>query len=246
MTGPLVALAAGGVIAAFIGIPHALGGTNAIERFLEPSFTAEVRLKPDATSGPRSPDNPDSPRRVRLQPDRTENPDSPRRVRLQPDRTEAAGGGAQLPLMIVAVLIAGAGGLAARYFYITRPEMPARLLAAWPRLHALLFMELYVDDLYNATVVRGTAGAGRALLAFDRRVVDGAVNASGWLTQIASWISHMLDKHVLDGLVRLVGSSAARGSFFTRRVQTGLVQNYALLMVFGVFALLTAYLLAIS
>ena len=36
----LVALAAGSVLAGYVGIPHALGGSNWFERFLAPSFTA--------------------------------------------------------------------------------------------------------------------------------------------------------------------------------------------------------------
>ena len=50
MTVPLMVLAVGAIVAGFVGIPAALGGGNAIEHFLEPSFTAqEVRLKPDTT-----------------------------------------------------------------------------------------------------------------------------------------------------------------------------------------------------
>ena len=102
----------------------------------------------------------------------------------------------------------------------------------------------YVDELYHSTVVRGTLAAARGLWSIDRRVVDGAVNGAAALTQIASWVSHMLDKHVVDGVVDLAVRTAAHGSFGIRRVQTGLVQNYALLMVAGVFVFLTVYLLA--
>ena len=42
MTVPLMALAVGAIVAGFVGVPAALGGGNAIERFLEPSFTAHV------------------------------------------------------------------------------------------------------------------------------------------------------------------------------------------------------------
>src|SRR4029077_14051533 len=53
MTVPLVILAIGAVLAGFVGIPAALGGGNAIERFLQPSFSVtRAGLAPgNATSG---------------------------------------------------------------------------------------------------------------------------------------------------------------------------------------------------
>ena len=42
MTIPLQILAIGAVIAGFVGIPAALGGGNAVEHFLEPSFVARA------------------------------------------------------------------------------------------------------------------------------------------------------------------------------------------------------------
>jgi NADH-quinone oxidoreductase subunit L len=82
------------------------------------------------------------------------------------------------------------------------------------------------------------------LFTFDRRIVDGAVDGSASLTQIASWFSHMSDKYVVDGGVNLLAWTVGRSSFLLRRIQTGLVQNYALLMVLGLFAFLTVFLLA--
>ena len=35
---PLIVLAIGSVLAGYVGVPHALGGGNRIETFLEPSF----------------------------------------------------------------------------------------------------------------------------------------------------------------------------------------------------------------
>jgi NADH-quinone oxidoreductase subunit L len=149
-----------------------------------------------------------------------------------------------LGLMFLSVLIAGAGILTARQFYVRNPEIPARLAERWRGAHSLLSNKYFVDELYDATAIRGTFAAARGLFTFDRRVVDGAVNGSAWLTQIASWLSHMADKYVVDGAVNLVAWTAGRGSFLVRRIQTGLMQNYALLMVVGIFAFLTVFLLA--
>jgi hypothetical protein len=39
-----------------------------------------------------------------------------------------------------------------------------------------------------------------------------------------------------------VGRTAEESSYWFRRLQTGLVQNYALLMVFGIFVFVSIYL----
>jgi NADH-quinone oxidoreductase subunit L len=151
---------------------------------------------------------------------------------------------AEIGLMGLSVLIALGGILLARHFYLTRPDIPARLAGRWPRLHALLWNKYYVDEIYDATAVRGALQSGRGLFGFDRTVVDGGVNGAATLTRLGAWISHMFDKYVVDGLVNLVGWTAGEGSFVTRRLQTGLLQNYALLTVAGLFVFLTVYLLA--
>ena len=216
MTVPLIALAIGAVFAGFVGVPAALGGGNAFERFLEPSLahhavetSAEAGVAGDAGHSAS---------------------------------TESTG--VEWALMLLSVGVAVAGILTARHFYLVNPEIPSRLARTWPRTYALLLSKYYVDEAYAATVVSGTMSGSRGLWGFDRVVIDGAVDGSGWLTRIAAWCSHMIDKYVVDGLVNFVAWAAGEGSLLFRRLQTGLVQNYALMMLAGVFVFLTLVLLA--
>jgi NADH-quinone oxidoreductase subunit L len=202
MTIPLMTLAVGAIVAGFVGVPAALGGANAVERFLEPSFEGAQ------TSGMMLPAGP------------------------------------VLALMLLTVLLAAAGIAAAWRLYVGRPELAARLVARWPGVYTLLLNKYYVDELYGATVIRGTWAFARELWHFDERVIDGVVNGWGWATRILAWLSHLFDKVAVDGLVNAVGWSAGEGSFLVRRGQTGLVQNYALLIVLGVCMFLTVYLIA--
>ena len=103
------------------------------------------------------------------------------------------------------------------------------------------FASHYVT-LDKAVLVSGTFAAGNGLWAVDRNVVDGVVNGSGWFTIISAWFSGLADRTIVDGLVNLVGRICEEGSFWFRKIQTGLVQNYALLMLFGVFAFVSIYL----
>jgi NADH-quinone oxidoreductase subunit L len=215
MTFPLQALAVGALIAGLVGIPAALGGGNTIEHFLEPSFTAD-----DAGGAPAS---------------------------------EAVAGGegegepkvsrtVEIGLMGLSVLVAAIGIAAAWKFYVTSPEISDQLAGRFAGAHRVLSNKYYVDELYNATVISGTMASGRGLWAVDRGVVDGAVNGTGRVTIIGSWFSGLTDRTVVDGLVNLVGWIVQESSHIFRRFQTGLVQNYALLMLFGVFVFVSLYL----
>ena len=73
-------------------------------------------------------------------------------------------------------------------------------------------------------------------------VDDGSPDGTGRLTIISSWLSGLTDKQLVDGAVNLVGRVIQEGSHVFRRLQTGLVQNYALLMLFGIFAFVSLYL----
>jgi NADH-quinone oxidoreductase subunit L len=150
---------------------------------------------------------------------------------------------AELGLMLFSVLVALAGIGLAWKFYVTTPSISERLADQYAGAHRLLSNKYYVDELYDATVVSGTFGAGRGLWAVDRNVVDGAVNGASWVTLVGSWFSGLTDRSVVDGLVNFVGWTVQESSLLFRRVQTGLVQNYALLMLFGIFAFVSIYLI---
>jgi NADH-quinone oxidoreductase subunit L len=219
MTGPLMALAVGAIVAGFVGVPAALGGGNQIEHFLEPSFVASSAHHEPAAAA-----------------DHAAAPAEAGHEVAHPSVWTERG------LMIFSVLIAAIGiGLAWR-LYVTHPEISERLATQFAGAHRTLSNKYYVDELYNATAIAGTFASARGLWTFDRNVVDGAVNGSSFITVFSAWLSGLADRVVVDGAVNLVGWSTQESSYWFRRFQTGLVQNYALLMVFGVFAFVTVYL----
>ena len=215
MTFPLMALAVGAIVAGFVGIPAAIGGGNAIEKFLEPSFTASASVV--AGEGAHAAEAAEH---------------------EEPHVSENVERG----LMFFSLLVAICGIMLARKFYVSNPEIATRLKAQWAGAHRVLSNKYYVDEVYDATVISGVFSSGRGLWAVDRVVVDGAVNGAGWLTIITGWFSSLTDRTIVDGLVNLIGRICEEGSFWFRKLQTGLVQNYALLMLFGVFAFVSIYL----
>ena len=150
---------------------------------------------------------------------------------------------AELGLMVFSVLVAFAGILLAARNYLQRPEIAERWAKSYAGPHELLTNKYYVDEFYGATFVAGTMASAHGLFVVDRKIVDGAVSGTGWFTVLSSWASHMADKYVVDGLVNLVGNTFKEGSFTLRRVQTGLIQNYAFATLLGVAAFVTWYLI---
>jgi NADH-quinone oxidoreductase subunit L len=228
MTVPLMALAVGAIVAGFFSVPPALGGSASLEHFLAPSFVAAGGESHGAAEAP--------PVESGLS---REAAATTTGAHEEPEISH----GAELGLMAFSVMIALIGIVTAYRFYVLNPETAERLKERYASAHNLLFNKYFVDELYNATFIKGTMKSAFGLWTVDRRVVDGAVNGSGWLTVFASWVSSLFDRYVVDGAVNLVGRSSEESSFVFRRVQTGLVQNYALLMLAGVAAFVSIYLL---
>ena len=227
MTLPLMALAVGAIVAGFISIPPALGGHAVLEHFLAPSFVAQAGAT-HAVEGAAAPAA-----------EAAASATTAEAAHEEPHISLWAERG----LMAFSVMIALIGIVTAYRFYVLSPDTADRLKERYAGAHNLLYNKYFVDELYNATFIKGTMKSAFGLWTVDRRVVDGAVNGTGWLTVFASWISSLLDRYVVDGAVNLVGRSSEESSFVFRRVQTGLVQNYALLMLAGVCAFVSIYLL---
>jgi NADH-quinone oxidoreductase subunit L len=260
MTAVLVVLAAGAVVAGFVGVPVALGGGNAIEHFLHPSFVAShaAGTEAGATNDAAGATSHGMGQASELAEGAGATSHAAGATTPVVGQASVLAGSAdtgsgeavaishaaELGLMGFSVLIGLVGIGVAYRFYVRRPEIAANLKARLAGPHRVLTNKYYVDELYDATVIAGTMASANGLWGFDRSVVDGAVNGSGWLTIFTSWFSGVIDKYIVDGLVNLVGSILQEASFVFRRFQTGLIQNYALLMLFGVFAFVSIYLLA--
>ncbi len=116
---------------------------------------------------------------------------------------------AEYLVMILSVALAVGGILWARAWYIRNPEAPKRALARAKWLYRLLLNKYYVDEIYDYAFVQTTLAFGDgAWRWFDIPIVDGLVNG---LAKLVGWMGMVI-----------------------RRVQTGLVSNYALMMAIGI------------
>jgi NADH-quinone oxidoreductase subunit L len=107
--------------------------------------------------------------------------------------------------------VAAMGILLALWLYVGRPELPARLAAATRGLYRALANKYWIDELYDALIVR-------PLVAFSDAVLYRGVDAG------------LIDGAAVNGPARAVRGLAAGG---LKYVQSGLAQGYLVLMVLG-------------
>jgi NADH-quinone oxidoreductase subunit L len=148
-------------------------------------------------------------------------------------------------LMAISIAVAAFGILLAYRFYKRDAQWstPRRLATSFGFVHRLLENKYFVDELYAKTAIGGTLLLARVLWWVDTWIVDGIVNGVRHLTVIGfGHGSSIFDKYVVDGAVNGVASTARGGSLMFRRMQSGLVQNYALIMGGGIVLIAMVYL----
>ena len=88
---------------------------------------------------------------------------------------------AHLPAMALSLLVAGLGIYTAFATYRWKKISADAVAARFRPLHTFLLNKWYFDELYDATVVRGTVAIANAYRWFDNTVIDGLVNG------VATW-----------------------------------------------------------
>ena len=114
------------------------------------------------------------------------------------------------------------GILIAWYFYIERPELPARLAARQGLLYQFLYNKWYFDELYDFLFVRPAKRLGHFLWKVgDGTLIDG-LGPDGVSAGIADWTRQVV------------------------RLQTGYVYHYAFAMLIGVAILATWFMTGVG
>ncbi len=123
----------------------------------------------------------------------------------------------ELSLMAVSIALAFAGIGLAWFFFVKSPGSADGVAAAAGPLHTLLLNKYYIDELYDAVIVRPIVAISRGVL----------------------W--KVVDAEVIDGAVNGAGSVVETGATWLRRFQTGSVRVYAASILLGVVLVLGYY-----
>lgn len=121
-------------------------------------------------------------------------------------------------------------------------------------IYSALANKFWLDELYGYKInLDGSTRAGllprlvwlisRFAYWFDRTIIDGIVNLVGWFGRILARVWAWFDRNVIDAIVNGTGSWTGEIAGWWRTMQTGNVQNYALVAVAGAMAFAILFLL---
>ena len=159
---------------------------------------------------------------------------------LAPFRALTHDKGLEIGLMMVSITVAALGLWAAMALYKDERKTADKLLRLRRQndgVHKVVYAKYYVDEIYNATVIKGYMALCRALAWFDTYIVDFIVNAAGAFVRGVGWLSGVIDKYGVDGAVNGVAKLVMAGGRRVRTMQTGRVNNYVFGIVAGVMLL---------
>jgi NADH-quinone oxidoreductase subunit L len=144
--------------------------------------------------------------------------------------------------IVISLAVASLGIGLGFLFYIKDPKLPEVWAARLRPLYRASYNKYWIDEFYGLAFTRRSMDLARAVFNFDSKVVDGGVNGSAWLTRLWSVITGLTDKYFVDGIVNAIAGFVVRlMSPIVRAAQTGLIQNYALVMVIGVFVVVAIF-----
>jgi NADH-quinone oxidoreductase subunit L len=139
--------------------------------------------------------------------------------------------------MALSILISGFGILMAYVFFHWRKVDVARLKVTFKPLYNFSFNKWYFDELYDKTAVAFTMMISAASSWFDRKIIDGVVNGSAFVTRKVSDASGKVDNFFVDGIVNLAGAIVGVFGYAFKKLITGTIQTYVTFLLFGLILL---------
>jgi len=118
----------------------------------------------------------------------------------------------EILLMVLSVAFAIGAIMFARYVYLKKPSIASNTAQKFKGLYNLLWNKYFVDEAYDTAVVNPILQTSRSFLwkIADNKIIDGVVNGTAKIIDVIS--------------------------INIRKLQTGVAQFYALVMMLGIVA----------
>jgi NADH-quinone oxidoreductase subunit L len=139
--------------------------------------------------------------------------------------------------MILSLLLDVIGILLAFMMYQWMKISADKLAEKFKKLYNGSLNKWFIDEIYDATVISGTLKLSSIMSWFDNKVIDGIVNGTASVTGLFSKLSGLFDTYIVDGLVNGTAFISGFIGLNFKRIQTGKVQTYIVLVVFSILLL---------
>jgi NADH-quinone oxidoreductase subunit L len=128
----------------------------------------------------------------------------------------------EILLMIVSVIAAASAIYYARTVYLKKPEIAEKTSSKFKGIYNVLLNKYFVDEAYDATIINPIVKGSESILwkIADNKMIDGTING----------VAKLIDK--ISGSIK--------------KIQTGIAQSYALVMVLGILIALFWIILSFS
>jgi len=144
---------------------------------------------------------------------------------------------AHFPAMALSIILGGLGILLAFVMYQWKKISADNLASKFKSFYKGSLNKWFIDEFYDSTFIKGTLKLGDILYWFDSKIVDGIVNGTATITRTFSKFSGLFDTYVVDGFVNATAFISGFIGLNFKRIQTGKVQTYIVLVVFSILIL---------
>ncbi len=151
--------------------------------------------------------------------------------------SSSANGETMMVLMAVAVGIALGGWGLAHYLYSIRPAAADAWSERYAGVYRVILNRYYVDECYEAMIVEPVKRLGRLWDWIDRHILDRCVTGIGRGADAGGAGATWAEKHVVYAGLNAVGYVNHLAARSWRKLQTGLVNHYAAVIVIGLVLL---------
>jgi len=153
---------------------------------------------------------------------------------------ESTAGEFALPLALVTVTLSLAAIGYAWLMYIKGAIRPDWYMDSW-FARRVLARRFHIDEIYEYLLLAPVLAVSGAFGRLDNAVVDGVVRATGWLGIAVSKVLAGFDRAGIDGAVDGLGEGVTGAGHGVRRILTGNVQIYLMMLVVSIVVLVAVF-----
>lgn len=141
-------------------------------------------------------------------------------------------------VMILSIIVAVSGALISTLVYYKNYISPKKVAAKLPKIYKILTNRYHIDDIYDSFCSILIVSLARLADFFDQKIIDGLIHLTRGITLIISKASQSFDKWIIDGIINGISNLTVSSGREIRKLSTGYIQEYLLVMVLGLTSIL--------